>query len=206
MCNTQCITKYVVEFNWFASQLEWGPTALCHQFYKGLPAWIKDDITWVRKPKTFIEMRTLSQSIDAWYWEHWSKVSHKSSSHQKLEASSLKTTPIRRICLKSSRIGPNPEESRTFSLSLGLQTSIDNSSMTTPKWSFPSLVLLANTFPSNSSRKSVKHSSILGMLSLLLLYSHTGFLRPQSLLRLMHTIMQLLQYFLSSLLVKKFTP
>ena len=91
MCDTQCITKYVIKFNQLASQLEWGPAAPCHQFYKGLLAWIKDNITQVGKPKTFIEMRTLSQSIDARYWEHWSKVSCQSLSHQKSEASSSKT-------------------------------------------------------------------------------------------------------------------
>jgi hypothetical protein len=38
MCDTQCITKYIVEFNRLSSQLEWNNTALCHQYYRGLLA------------------------------------------------------------------------------------------------------------------------------------------------------------------------
>jgi hypothetical protein len=82
-CDTQHITKYIVEFNRLSSQLDWNNSALYHQFYKGLPSRIKDDISWVGKPKTFTEMRTLSQSINAHYWERRSEVSHESSSHQK---------------------------------------------------------------------------------------------------------------------------
>jgi hypothetical protein len=39
----QCINKYIVEFQRLASQVcRWGDRALCHQFYNGLPAHIKD--------------------------------------------------------------------------------------------------------------------------------------------------------------------
>jgi len=91
MCDTQCITKYVVEFNQLSSQLEWNNVSLCHQFYKGLPSRIKDNISWVGKPKTFVGMKTLSQSINAQYWERQSEVSCESLSRQKSEASSSKS-------------------------------------------------------------------------------------------------------------------
>jgi hypothetical protein len=47
----QCINKYVVEFQRLASQVHgWGDGVLCCQFYNGLPACIKDEISHMGKP------------------------------------------------------------------------------------------------------------------------------------------------------------
>ena len=41
----QCITKYLVEFNLLASITGWDNHALRHQFYRGLPGHIKDEVS-----------------------------------------------------------------------------------------------------------------------------------------------------------------
>ena len=46
----QCIAKYLVEFNRLATITEWHNCALRHQFYHGLPAHIKDEVSWVGNP------------------------------------------------------------------------------------------------------------------------------------------------------------
>src|SRR6202790_1990837 len=69
MKSTQCIAKYLVEFNRHATITGWDNRALRHQFYHGLPARIKDEVSRVGKPATLPELRTLAQSIDGRYWE-----------------------------------------------------------------------------------------------------------------------------------------
>ncbi|KAG6325722.1 hypothetical protein ID866_13367, partial [Astraeus odoratus] len=70
MKESQCINKYVVEFNHIASQLQgYGDGALHHHFYTGLPNCIKDEICHVGKPWTLGELCLLAQEVDAHYWE-----------------------------------------------------------------------------------------------------------------------------------------
>jgi len=69
MKSTQRIAKYLVEFNRHATITGWDNCALRHQFYRGLPARIKDEVSRVGKPATLPELRTLAQSIDGRYWE-----------------------------------------------------------------------------------------------------------------------------------------
>jgi hypothetical protein len=66
---TQRIAKYLVEFNRHATITGWDSRALRHQFYRGLPACIKDEVSRVGKPASLSELRTLAQSIDGRYWE-----------------------------------------------------------------------------------------------------------------------------------------
>ena len=73
----QHITKYMVDFARLSTQCEWGEAALRHQFYRGLPARIKDEITCVGKPARLSELRKLAQSIDARYWERRSEISRE---------------------------------------------------------------------------------------------------------------------------------
>src|SRR6202035_1484025 len=68
MLSDQRLTEYIVKFYQVAHQVRWGDAPLRHQFYRGLPARIKDEITHVRKPDTLPELKTLAQSIDARYW------------------------------------------------------------------------------------------------------------------------------------------
>jgi hypothetical protein len=69
MKSTQRIAKYLVEFNRLASITKWDNRALRHQFYRGLPARIKDEVSRVGKPDTLPDLRVLAQSIDGRYWE-----------------------------------------------------------------------------------------------------------------------------------------
>jgi hypothetical protein len=90
MCEGQCINKYVVEFQRLALQVHrWGDGALRRQFYNGLPAHIKDEISRMGKPATLSEFKTLAQTIDARYWEHKGEISRetKSSSSNPLKPS-----------------------------------------------------------------------------------------------------------------------
>jgi hypothetical protein len=93
------INKYIVEFQRLASQVRgWGDGALRRQFYNGLPAQIKDEISRQGKPTTLSEFKTLAQTIDARYWERKGEVSHESkssSSNPPKQSSSDRTTPSR---------------------------------------------------------------------------------------------------------------
>jgi hypothetical protein len=77
----QHINKYVVEFQRLASQVHrWGDGALHRQFYDGLPAHIKDEISRMGKPTTLSEFKTLAQTIDACYWECKGEISRETKS------------------------------------------------------------------------------------------------------------------------------
>ena len=65
----QHIAKDLVEFNRLATITGWDNRALRHQFYHGLPARIKDEVSRVGKPITLPELQALAQSIDGRYWE-----------------------------------------------------------------------------------------------------------------------------------------
>jgi hypothetical protein len=91
------INKYIVEFQCLASQVRgWGDGALRRQFYNGLLARIKDEISRQGKPTTLSEFKTLTQTIDARYWERKGEVSRESkssSSNPPKQSSSDWTTP-----------------------------------------------------------------------------------------------------------------
>ncbi|KAG6327013.1 hypothetical protein ID866_12076 [Astraeus odoratus] len=81
MKENQQINKYVVEFNWLASQVRgYGDGALHHQFYSGLPNCIKDEICCIGKPCNLDDLCYLAQEINACYWEHKEEVQHTNKS------------------------------------------------------------------------------------------------------------------------------
>ena len=82
MCDNQRITKYLVEFNRLAARVQWGNTALRCQFYNRLPPQIKDEISRFGKPDNLQELRTLSQTIDARYWEHQSEATRETPANR----------------------------------------------------------------------------------------------------------------------------
>jgi len=72
----QHINKYIVEFQRLASQVRGlGDGAFHCQFYNGLPAHIKDEISHMGKPATLLEFKTLAQTIDTCYWERKGEIS-----------------------------------------------------------------------------------------------------------------------------------
>ena len=74
MCDNQCIVKYLINFNWLATCVQWGKAALRRQLYHGLPSWIEDEITCVGKPDTLSKLHTLTQPINSHYWKHCCEV------------------------------------------------------------------------------------------------------------------------------------
>ena len=88
MKENQRITKYMVDFSRLAAQCQWGEAALRHQFYRGLPGRIKDEIARVGKPILLTELRKLAQSIDARYWERRSEISRETPTTTKNSAPS----------------------------------------------------------------------------------------------------------------------
>jgi len=65
------IANYNVEFMWYAAQLNWGDTVLCHHFYQGLPNRLQDLIAnrEQRKPTFFHAMYKLAIIFYNHYWE-----------------------------------------------------------------------------------------------------------------------------------------
>ena len=90
MCNTQWITKYLVEFNRLAVRVQWGDTPLRHQLYNRLLPRIKDEISQVGKPDNLTDLRLLAQSIDACYWERRSEIAHETPANKSQDKSSDK--------------------------------------------------------------------------------------------------------------------
>ncbi|KAG6328832.1 hypothetical protein ID866_10257 [Astraeus odoratus] len=81
MKENQHINKYMVEFNWLTSQVRgYGDGALHHQFYSGLPNYIKDEICHIGKPHNLDSLCYLAQEIDTHYWEHKEEVQHTNKS------------------------------------------------------------------------------------------------------------------------------
>lgn len=74
------ISKYITQFNRLATQVRWGLPALRYQFYKGLPARLKDRISEVGKPETLEGLRNLAQSLDHRYWERKTEQARESGS------------------------------------------------------------------------------------------------------------------------------
>src|ERR1700723_1619599 len=69
MKSSQHIAKYIVKFNRLATITGWDGHALRHQFYRGLPSRIKDELARIYKPATLPALKALAQSIDSRYWE-----------------------------------------------------------------------------------------------------------------------------------------
>ena len=82
MHDNQRITKYLVEFNRLAARVQWGNTTLRRQFYNGLLPRIKDKISRFGKPDNLQELRTLSQTINARYWERRSKAARETPANR----------------------------------------------------------------------------------------------------------------------------
>ena len=71
------VTSYIVKFNTYAVQIQWGDAALRSQFYDGLPDRLKDEISRVGKPDSVLQMRRLAQSFDARHWERQEELARK---------------------------------------------------------------------------------------------------------------------------------
>jgi hypothetical protein len=81
------ITKYNVDFARLAAQCEWGEAALRYQYYRGLPARIKDEISRIGKPVLLSGLRKLAQDIDGRYHERRSEISRENPKPSKPDSS-----------------------------------------------------------------------------------------------------------------------
>jgi len=65
------ISTYNIDFMYYASQLGWRNSVLCHHYYQRLSNWIQDPIsTWEQgKPILFQDMYALAMTINHRYWE-----------------------------------------------------------------------------------------------------------------------------------------
>ena len=63
------ISTYNVDFMYYASQLGWGNSILCHHYYQELPNWIQDSISiWEQEKSTsFHDMYALAMTINHCY-------------------------------------------------------------------------------------------------------------------------------------------
>ena len=85
MKDGHCIMQYIVDFNRLASQVRGcGDGALWHYFYTGLPDRIKDELSQIGKLWTSDGLCTLSQEIDACYWECKDELTRSSKSQSTL--------------------------------------------------------------------------------------------------------------------------
>jgi hypothetical protein len=94
MKENQRINKYVVEFNRLATQLSgWGDSALRRQYYNGLPSRIKDEVCRVGKPSSLPELKLLSQTIDARYWERKAESARETKTTSSASSAAPKPKP-----------------------------------------------------------------------------------------------------------------
>jgi hypothetical protein len=63
------IATYVIEFDQLVLLTQWGDSTLWHQFYEGLPRWIKDDIVHHAYINSLAGVKSVAQLIDARYWK-----------------------------------------------------------------------------------------------------------------------------------------
>ena len=66
-----CISTYNVDFIYYASQLGWRNSVLCHCYYQGLPNRIQDPISTREQGKltSFQDIYSLAITIDHCYWK-----------------------------------------------------------------------------------------------------------------------------------------
>lgn len=114
MKETHRITKYNVDFARLAAQCEWGEAALRYQYYRGLPARIKDEISRVGKPTLLSGLRKLAQDIDGRYHERRSEISRETPKPAKPDsskpASEQQNKPASSTSQKSSDKKPDHSE------------------------------------------------------------------------------------------------
>jgi hypothetical protein len=77
--NSTKSARYTLEFNRHASYTGWNDSALAHQYYKGLPNRLKDDIARIGKPARLNALQDLVAICDARYWERQSEINQEHS-------------------------------------------------------------------------------------------------------------------------------
>ena len=73
--NSTKAARYTIEFNRHSRHTGWNETALSHQYYKGLPDRLKDEISHIGKPAGLRSLQDLVATLDQRYWERQSEIS-----------------------------------------------------------------------------------------------------------------------------------
>ena len=124
MKDTQRIICYIVEFNCLASQLKgYGNTALRHKFYTSLPNCIKDEICHVGKPQQLEDLRSLTQSINAHYWERKEEVARQTKTSPRNSSNNGNNNASNKSDKKTLSSGNSPQPANLPSSSKGKNTS-----------------------------------------------------------------------------------
>ena len=126
------ISTYNVNLIYYASQLGWKNSVLCHRYYQRLPNQIQDPISTQEqgKPTLFQDMYALAITIDHCYW----KCDHKHHCVRQAEKEALESHSWKQ------------EKASTFGLAMASQNKAN-----------PSLVV---SFAKNSSSKSSLSSTL----------------------------------------------
>jgi len=90
-------TRYTIDFNRHARKTGWNEQALSHQYYKGLPDRLKDEIACLGKPSGLKALQDLVATLDQRYWEcqteiNWDKKSTSTSTSNNKPTSSDKSS------------------------------------------------------------------------------------------------------------------
>ena len=80
MKDSQCVTRYIVEFNKLAARTDWNKPALRDKFFRGLPLHLRTDLLKSGKPKSLSKMCLKAQSYDQAYWVTKDEVAKSSPS------------------------------------------------------------------------------------------------------------------------------
>jgi len=118
------IATYNVEFMWYAAQLNWGDTVLCHRFYQGLPNCLQDLIAnrEQEKPTSFHAMYQLAITFDNRYWErnrkrdcfHNTEKETADSHHRKQDRMAQYSTSSQNSALSRPQSSTTPPQTTTI--------------------------------------------------------------------------------------------
>ena len=166
-------STYNMDFIYYAFQLGWENSVLCHHYYQELPNWIQDPISIQEqgKPTSFQDMYTLAMTIDHRYWEQ----DHECHHARQVEKEALKSHSQKQG--KASTFGSVMASQSKANSSLAASSTKNSSSKSslspTPKkqpntpW-----VDLSSKLASNGKLTSDKHKKYLE--NNLYLYCSTG--------------------------------
>lgn len=104
MGDRQRISKYNVLFQQHSALVSWGPAALQHRYYQGLPDRIKDALLNHPKPGSLPRLRSLAQAIDQRHWEREAERTRNTRASEKSAPakSSTASTPSSKSSAPSS--------------------------------------------------------------------------------------------------------
>ena len=97
------ISDFMVKFASLAVCCPWGEPALRYQFYDGLHAQIKDELSKLDKPQSLGELQSCCQHINARYWERQQEHAREQRQNPpKVSTSNPPTSTLKSVPLRSN--------------------------------------------------------------------------------------------------------